>query len=55
MQSKVMIQRVKNLEKKIIKKNAQFIFFTEPTEAQLAKLPPGANVIIFTGEDEIKD
>lgn len=55
MQSKVILQRVKKLEQKLIKQNTQFVFFEEPTETQLAKLPQGANVLIIIGENEIKD
>lgn len=55
MQNKVLLQRVKKLEKKLTKDKTLFIFFEEPTKAQLAKLPEGAEVIIYTGEDEIGD
>jgi len=55
MQSKVLLQRVKKLERKLIKDKTVFVFFEEPTAAQLAKIPEGAEVIVFTGEDEISD
>lgn len=55
MQSKVLLQRVKKLEKKLIKEKTLFVFFEEPTAAQLAKIPEGADVVVYTGEDEIED
>ncbi|MGI6751543.1 MAG: hypothetical protein ACOX4U_02855 [Anaerovoracaceae bacterium] len=55
MQSKVLLQRVKKLEKKLLKEKTIFVFFEEPTDAQLAKIPEGADVIVYTGEDEIED
>lgn len=55
MQSKVLLQRVKKLEKKLIKEKTLFVFFEEPTQAQLAKIPEGADVVVYTGEDEIED
>lgn len=56
MQNKVLLQRVKRLERKLAKENTRFfVFFSMPTKAQLAKIPEGAQVIVFTGEDEIED
>lgn len=55
MQSKVLLQRVKKLEKKLVKENPLFVFFEEPTAAQLAKIPERAKVIVFLDEDKISD
>lgn len=55
MENKVLLKRVKNLERRLTKNKTLFIFFEEPTKAQLAKLPEGAEVIVYTDEDEIGD
>ena len=55
MQSKVLLQRVKKLERKLIKDKTVFVFFEEPTAAQLAKIPEGVDVIVFLDEDKISD
>ena len=55
MQSKVLLQRVKKLEKKLVKEKTLFVFFEEPTAAQLAKIPEGADVVVFLDEDKISD
>jgi hypothetical protein len=55
MQSKAMIKRLKRLEQKALKVKPLYIFFSEPSKAELAKLPKGAKVIVFIGEDELED
>lgn len=55
MQNKVLQNRLKRLERKANKGKRHFVFFGQPTRAELAKLPPNANVIIFVGENEIPD
>ena len=54
MQSRAMIKRLKRLEQKALKVNPLYVFFGEPSKAELAKLPHGAKVLIFTGEDELE-
>ncbi len=54
MQSKAMIKRLKRLEQKALKVKPLYIFFGEPSKAELAKVPSGAKVIIFTGEEDLE-
>ena len=55
MQSKLLLRRVKRMEKKVFRQQRCFVFFGTPSPEALAKLPPGASIIVFVGEDEIKD
>lgn len=55
MQSKVLLKRLKQLERKSQGNKKHFVFFGQPSKAELAKVPPGAKVHIFVGENEIKD
>lgn len=55
MQNKVLLQRVKRLERKLAKEKPLFVFFEEPTAAQLAKIPEGSKVVVFLDEDKISD
>lgn len=55
MQSKVLLNRLKKLERKKDRNKYPFVFFGMPSRADLARMPPGARVIIFTDEDKIQD
>ena len=55
MQSKVLLKKLKQMERKANGKRRQYVFFGKPSRAELAKLPEGARVIIFVGEDDIPD
>ena len=55
MQNKVLLQRVKRLERKLVKEKPLFVFFEAPTAAQLAKIPERAKVVVFLDEDKISD
>lgn len=51
----MLIQRLKRLENKVIGSNKYYVFFGNPTKAELNKLPENAEVIIFIGEENIQD
>lgn len=53
MQSKALLTRLKKLERKAMGSRKIFVFFGQPRKAELDRLPPGAKVIIFVGEDKI--
>ena len=55
MQSKVLINRLKKLERKAQGNRRYYVFFRQPSKAELAKLPPNAKLFIFVGEDRIAD
>jgi len=55
MQSKVLLKRLKRLERKAQGNRKYYVFFGQPSRAELAKIPPNAKVIIFVGENEIAD
>ena len=55
MQTKLLLQRLKKLEKKVLKINELVIFFGEPSQMVLNKLPLNTKVLIFVGENEIED
>lgn len=55
MQSKVLLKRLKQLERKTQGNKKYYVFFGQPSRAELAKIPPNAKVIIFVGESEIED
>jgi len=54
-QSKAIAQRLKRLEKQTLTIKPLYVFFGEPSNVERAKLPIGAKVLIFTGEDELED
>lgn len=53
MQSKALLTRLKKLERKAMGGRKIFVFFGQPRKAELDRLPPGAKVIVFVGEDKI--
>lgn len=55
MQSKVLLKRLKQMERKANGNKRLYVFFGKPSRAELAKLPPSAKAIIFVGEDKIPD
>lgn len=55
MQNKVIMRRLKRLERKILHNNRAYIFFSMPSNRELANIPANTTVIIFYGEDEIQD
>lgn len=55
MQAKMMLNRLKKIEKKVLKPLGLYVFFGEPSKTELAKLPPNSRIVIFLGEDELKD
>lgn len=55
MQSKALLQRIKKLERKLLHTNGLIIYFGEPSNAEFAKLPLNAQILIFVGENEIQD
>ncbi|BCK85538.1 hypothetical protein MM59RIKEN_28570 [Pusillibacter faecalis] len=55
MQSKTLLKRLKWLERKAYSNQEYYLFFGQPRKSELAKVPQGAKVIIFVGEDELED
>lgn len=55
MQTKVLLQRLKRLEKKARNPNNIYIFIGTPTKQELNKLNRYAKIIVFTGEEDILD
>lgn len=55
MQSKALLTRLKKLERKAMGGRKIYLFFGQPRKAELDRLPPGAKVIIFVGEDKIPE
>lgn len=54
MQSKVLLKRLKRLERKAQGSKKYYVFFGEPSKAEKAKIPPTAKVVVFI-EDGIQD
>lgn len=54
MQSKVLLKRLKRLERKAQGNRKYYVFFGEPSKVEKAKIPPTAKVIVFI-EDGIQD
>lgn len=55
MQAKIMLNKLKKMEKKVLHPCMGYVFFEEPTKLELSKLPPNARIVIFTGEKDIKE
>ena len=55
MQSKALLTRLKKMEKKAIGNKKFYVFFGEPSRAELERIPPTAKVIIFINEDQIPE
>ena len=51
MQSKVLLKRLKRLERKAQGNQKYYVFFGQPSRAELAKIPPNAKIIIFIEDD----
>ena len=55
MQSKVLLKRLKRLERKAQGNRKYYVFFGQPSRAELAKMPPYAKAIILICENEIAE
>jgi hypothetical protein len=55
MQSKALLTRLKKLEKKATGNKKFYVFFGQPSKAELERIPPSAKTIIFVGEDKIPE
>lgn len=55
MQNKVLLNRLKKLERKATGGRKYYVFFGQPRRAELNRIPQNANIIVFVGEDKIAD